>query len=287
VGAILQSLGMKLAPRVGATAQAATGVLFLVLVVLGARKSFDSAPATVLYPVFYLVLISTWTFPPFRFVFALYPLLLAFAVVGTLQLADWSVKTAARSRNSWVASRCLWWRYAVLGLAVLLALDLGYREVRSVSRRVWDGAEIAKSQVTWELIEWVAGHTSTDDVIAYEFDPMLALYTGRTTIPNNYEPLHVWYRRAPEPVERLAELYREMGADYVAVRGDVTVAVAPIDALMGEYPEALEVVHVTPGGVVILKVDAEALAANDAQGGVNGSDQTEFNARSDGESGVR
>jgi hypothetical protein len=94
---------------------------------------------------------------------------------------------------------------------------------------------------------------------------MLALYSGRTTIPNNYEPLHVWYRHAPEPVERLAQLFREMGVDYVAVRGDVTVAVAPIDALMGLYPTALEVIHVTPGGIVIMRADTQAMAAKAGQ----------------------
>jgi hypothetical protein len=260
VGAILQTLGSKLAPRLGMVGQGVAGVSLLVFAVLGARAAFKTAPASATYPWLYLLVISTWSFPPFRFVFILFPLLLAFAAVGLPKMADWLAGLAERSPHAWVAARSRWLRLAVLTAAALLALDLGYREVRSVSRRPWDGAELTKSEVTHELIEWVGQNTATDDVIAYELDPMLALHAGRKTIPNNYEPLHGWYRRDAPPVEPLARMFRESGVDYVAVRSGIVAAMQPIDALMGEYPEALQLIHITPGGVIVLQVDQAALA---------------------------
>ena len=261
VGVIILTLGVKLAPGFGTIPQAVAGVLLIVLAVLGARAMFRKAPATATYPWLYLLVVATWTFPPFRFVFILVPLLLAFAAVSVPILADGAAKVAGRSPVEWLAERSSGARFLVLALAVLLAADLGYREVRAVSRRVWDGAELNKSALAAELIDWVDANTGPEAVVAYEFDPMLALHSGRTTVPNNYEPLHPWYNSGRPPVESLVRLFRDMRVEYVAVRRDAAAAVVPIDVLMGRYPGGLRLVHVTPGGVLVLKTDLEALGA--------------------------
>jgi hypothetical protein len=257
VGAIFQTLGAKLTPRLGSLAQGAVGVLLLVLAILGTRRVARPAPATAIYPWIYLLVLATWTFPPFRFLFILVPLLLALALVGILRLAD-RLQQALERGGPVMARRSGWARFAVIGLTVVLGLDLGYREVRSVARRVWDGAELQKSAVAAELVNWVAANTAPEAVVAFEFDPLLALYSGRPTVPNNYEPLHPWYQSSELELDELASLLVELGVDYVAVRSDIPAVAAPIDALMGRYPGWLEVVYVTPRRVVVLQVDKGA-----------------------------
>lgn len=267
VGSTFQTLGVKLAPWLPALPQALAGVAWIGLAVLGSRRLFKVAPATAAYPWLYLAFVSTWSYPPFRFVFVLIPLLLALTVASLPPLAAALTSTLARSRLRPVARCAGWARPGVFLAASLLAANLAYREVRSVTRRVWDGAELRNSTAGAGLIDWVLSNTDPEDVIAFEFDPLIALHTGRQAVPNNYEPLHSLYR-PPEPqVEMLARLFREMGVDYVAVRRDVPLAVRPIDALAGRYPNALQLVFMSGSGVLVFRVDQNALAGPPSAGG--------------------
>ncbi|NIR46553.1 MAG: hypothetical protein GWN99_19085 [Gemmatimonadetes bacterium] len=276
IGAMLQTLGAKLTPWLGAAGQGAAGVLLLVFAILGARRVARLAPATAIYPWLYLAVMATWTFPPFRFLFILIPLLLALALVGVLRLADGLQEALDQGGPDAATRRGGWARLAVIGVVVILGIDLGYREVGSVARRVWDGAELEKSAVAAELVAWVEDNVRPEAVVAFEFDPLLALYSGRRTAPNNYEPLHPWYQSREPGVDELASLLVDLGVDYVAVRRDVAVAAAPIDALMGRHPGWLGIVHVTPRGVVVLRVTEEAgPAVADLTAPRNGTDREE------------
>lgn len=267
VGAILQTLGGKLVPQAGGVVESLLGAALLGAALLGARRISSTAPATAVYPWFYLGLIAVWSFPPFRFLFILFPLLLALAVANVAPFFGRVVGALTRGGAS--ADRPA--RRAVLlaVLATVLVANLGYVEVRAVVRRVWDGAEYDKSASGIEVIDWVLNHTDSTAVIAYEFDPMIALYTGRRTVPNNYEPVHLWYRREPPPVEPLARMLKTTGVDFLAVRRNVPLAAAPVDALIERYPEALRLTFVTGRGAFIFATNLAALGgdaspANDA-----------------------
>ncbi len=242
LGAILQTLGSLLIPQAGSLIQSTVGSALIGLAALGSWRIFSAAPATAVYPWLYLSLISVWTFPPFRFVFILFPLLFALAVVACVSLAR--ISLARRHRL----------RLGMLALGVLLIANMAYRQSRALSNRVWDGAQLRKSAVGAEVIGWVTANTGPQSVIAFELDPLVALYSGRTAVPNNYEPIHSWYRSAATEVEPLARLLREMEADYLAVRPNVPAAAEPIDRLIDRYPESLKLIHVTPGGVLIFEV---------------------------------
>lgn len=257
VGAILQTLGTKLSPQFGPLAASLVGMLFIALALLGSVRIFRLAPATAVYPWAYLALTSVWSFPPFRFVFILVPLLLALAAVGTLGLAQrvavgFGRGAPARARGSLV-------RYAIVGVGLVVFANLAYSELRAVSRRVWDGAELQKSAVGAEVIAWVRENTDQRAVVAYEFDPLIALHAGRHAVPNNYQPVHVWYRRGTPAVEHLAELLHDMGVQYLAVRRDIPMAAAPIDALIARFPGSLELIYVTSAGALIFRADLDAL----------------------------
>ncbi len=258
LGAILQTLGSMLIPQAGALIQSTVGSALIGLAALGSWRIFSAAPATAVYPWLYLSLISVWTFPPFRFVFILFPLLFALAVVACVSLARLSV--AGPEIDSAVLARRRRLRLGMLALGVLLIANMAYRQSRALSNRVWDGAQLRKSAVGAEVIGWVTANTGPQSVIAFELDPLVALYSGRTAVPNNYEPIHSWYRSAATEVEPLARLLREMEADYLAVRPNVPAAAEPIDRLIDRYPESLKLIHVTPGGVLIFEVRRAELA---------------------------
>jgi hypothetical protein len=263
VGAILQTLGGKLVPEAGALLESLIGAALIVLAVLGSRRVFQTAPATATYAWFYLLPISLWIFPPFRFVFILFPLLLALAAVSFLTLAERAGKAL---QGKWelplVRGRPLP-RLAILAVGVLLLVHQAYLEIGAVRARVWDGAQYAKSAPGAEVVDWVVANTEPDAVVAFEFDPLVALHTGRPVIPNNYVPVHSWYGRGDPPDGSLARLFAELGARYVAVRRYIPAATGPIDRLMGDYPGGLELLHVTPGGVLIFETDLEVLRAPD------------------------
>ncbi len=63
--------------------------------------------------------------------------------------------------------------------------------------------------------------------------------------------MHLWYGRSQPAAEPLALLLRDMGVDYLAVRANVPLAAAPVDALIERYPESLSLEHVTERGAFI------------------------------------
>jgi hypothetical protein len=258
LGAILQTLGAKLVPAAGELVRSVGGAVFIALAALGSLRVFKKAPATALYPWVYLVVVAVWSFPPFRFVFILFPMLLVLAVVSVPVLAERaaaSVHKASHVRSSLP-------RAAILALGVAVLASLAYRETRSLQRRVWDGAELDKSAAGSEVIDWVLKNTEPEAVIAYEFDPLIALHTGRRVVPNNYEPVHIWYRKEEPPIEPLARMIGELGVDYVAVRGNVPLAAAPVEALVERYPQSLRLTFVGPLGNYIFATDLAQLRRN-------------------------
>jgi hypothetical protein len=259
-GAILQTLGGKLAPQFGPLAQTMTGGLLIALAGLGSRSVGKRAPATVTYPWLYLAIVSIWSFPPFRFAFILFPMLLALAAVSWIEIGK---RLAATARlPGWGSGLRLAW----LAVGGLVAVNLAYGEGRALQMRVWDGAELAKSRAAAELAEWVNANAPTDAVIAFEFDPLIALYTGRRVVPNNYEPVHVWYRTGEPSLTPLAELFAAVGVDYVAVRRDVPQAARTIDSLLEDYPNSLELRFVTSHGVMIFAADFGAIQSSGPTG---------------------
>jgi hypothetical protein len=267
VGAVLQTLGGKLVPEAGATVESFVGAALIVLAAFGSRRIFRKAPATATYPWLYLALVSLWVFPPFRFVFILFPLLLALATVGCLSLARWAEERAKVGLGARL-------RVAILIAGAAALVHVAYLEVGALRARVWDGGQLANSAAAEEVIDWVNANAERDAVVAFEFDPLIALHTGRRAVPNNYIPVHAWYSPGDPPIDSLARLFSEMDVDYVAVRRYIPAASEPIDRLLGAYPGSLELDHVTPGGVLIFKTDLEALRwPQQGEGDVPGPEQ--------------
>lgn len=252
LGAILQTLGGKLVPEAGATVESLVGAALIMLAAFGSRHIYRRAPTTTSYAWLYLILVSLWVFPPFRFVFILFPLLIALAAAGLLALA----RRVEQKARPGLGERL---RVAILVAGTAVLVHQAYVEFGSVRARVWDDGQLIKSAAGQELVDWVNENAEPQAVVAFEFDPLVALHTGRRVVPNNYAPVHSWYSRGEPPAESLARLFAGMGVDYVAVRRHIPAAVEPIDRLLGHYPGSLELAYVTPGGVLILRTNLEAL----------------------------
>lgn len=262
VGAMLQTLGGKVVPQLEPLAESIVGGVLLAVAALGSRVLWRRAPATAAYPWIYLAIVSIWSFPPFRFVFVLFPMLLVLALVGAME-AGRAVRRpgSADSAATMTGPAPLrpGWRMAALALLVAVLANMTHREARAVAGRVWDASALERSAIAGELIGWTTeGTAGPDAVIAYEQEPLLALHTGRTTVPNNYEAVHPWYQAEPVKPDVVRRLLLEMGADYVAVGRGNRIAGAPLDGLLKAHPGGLELVHVG-GRVIVFRVDREVL----------------------------
>jgi hypothetical protein len=258
--AMLETFGAKILPLRGLIPRMLAAAAFIAFAIGGSKKVFQNATALAIYPWLYLALVLIWSFPPFRFVFAIFPLLLALAVIGFWSLADTLGNAdAPRGGGALDQKRRQLLRRLALAVGLLVFANIAFREGRSLVRRVWDGAQLHKSAVSAEVIDWVLANTDSSTVIAFEFDALIALHTGRPAVPNSNDPVHIWYRRTDAPAAATARLLSEMNVTYLAVRRDVPAAVAPIETLMEVYPGSLELIHVTPGAALILEANLDAL----------------------------
>ncbi len=255
-GAILQTLGVKLAPGTPVVLQMLAGGALLVLAVLGSRIALRKAPATAIYPWLYLGIVCAWSFPPFRFVFLLFPFLLALAAVALVWVERRSVARLYGEGSLARYGRLL--RYGMLALVAAYAAFFTYKEIRSVARRVWDPAELQASAANAELVDWVRHNTDPDAVIAHELDPLMALHSGRQAVPNFYESLHSWYGETPRYFPTVARLWREMRVDYVTVNRQ-TRALEVIDGIMGMFPGSLRLIWMGEVGGLVFEVNRGAL----------------------------
>lgn len=255
VGAILQTLGGKVVPQLEALGASVVGGVLLVIAALGSRVLWHRAPATAAYPWIYLAVVSFWSFPPFRFVFVLFPVLLILACAGVGEAVGNGRRSGAAEPPDLFpgAARVRpGWRMGTLALLAAVLANMAYREMRAVAVRVWDGSALERSAASAEVVRWAMEDAPAPGaVIAYELEPLLALYTGRTTVPNNYEAVHPWYQSEPGEPAWVRRLLLELDVHYVAVGRGNRIVGAPLDALLKAYPGGLEPVHIGRRALVL------------------------------------
>lgn len=151
-------------------------VLVLALVVAGAVRAWRRAPVTVLFLLFYGLLVLVWPYSPERFAWALWPvagLLIAAGMVECRQLlADGAAVRGVRASAGLLAA---------VGL-VAVAGQVAYT-VRGVSRHWWDLPQRRSAEALVPVAAWVNANTRPDDIVACDGEPLIHLYTGRTVVP--------------------------------------------------------------------------------------------------------
>jgi hypothetical protein len=147
---------------------------FLVALLAGAWWLRRRLPVTLLFIGGYSAMLLLWAFQPDRFYYAMDPFYVIVLVGAALAaIALWRDPRRARRATG-----------GALGVVlVLLAAGFVRDTASGLSHRRWERVQRERHESLADVIGWVTTHTPRDAVIAVEADPMLYLYTGRTTVP--------------------------------------------------------------------------------------------------------
>jgi hypothetical protein len=150
--------------------RSATLAALTALAVAGVIAMRRRMPVTLLFLAGYLFIVLIWPFQTARFVWTIWPLLLA--VVGA---------------GGWAAIAHRGWRLPIrIALAAsLLWVTVGYGayELRGIRGAWWSSIGRANAPRLATTVQWVATHTTPDEVVASEYEGAVWLYTGRRALP--------------------------------------------------------------------------------------------------------
>jgi hypothetical protein len=236
---------------------AATATAILVLCV-GAWRAAKRAPVLVAFTVVYLSILLVWPFTPWRFVFAVWPVVVL--------LAGEAIAFAAEVRHA--ETRAIPQRaaahIAIALCAAIICLGGAREEVRAYGRRAWaqPGAD-ATAQIA-PLVRWVLARTNAGDVLAVDGEQLVFLFTGRKAVPvapfTAAEYLHP--RSAEQNAESLRLLIQEVPITYVATISPNLRSSGELLAAAPGTPGAARLVRLAPlAGGEVFRVERTDRAA--------------------------
>ena len=217
-----------------------TYVALAVLAGLGTVALWRKAPVMLLFCSAYLAITIMWPFPPARFAWAIWPLVLMLLVAGALGARrDHAMRgTAERIVHGTALAAAAW-----------LAVGYALYEVRAVRGAWWGSVSRSERRRIEPTIAWTLAHTRPSDVIASEDDAALFLYTGRQAVPVlAASPLRYLHPVAPADDARdgLAPIIDRYHPNVVVVGSDGPLAVATL--LTGPPVPRLQPLRPFPGG---------------------------------------
>ena len=229
----------------------ATAVGLLAMLGYGAWRVRHRAPVTLVFLALYLALVIVWPDQPLRFVWGIWPVLMALLLVPLEALTTGN------------APRQL--RVAVAVVALLLVPGLVRYNVRGYRGSWWESISRSMTTRAQPIIRWARLHARRTDVIAGESEPMVYLYAEREAVP--VAPFTAMqYLRPRTPQENAAYLGRILqatGARYLVVQTGDEFAAARL--LQGDTTAGL---RLTPRDsttdLFVFGVDAGAAAAADS-----------------------
>ena len=166
-GVMLSVLFSPVRTNVGRTL---TLVALASLTVAGSIVMRRRMPVTLLFLAGYMLIVLIWPFQTARFVWTVWPLLLAIVAAG-----------------GWAAVTHRAWRLPLrIALAVaLLWVSAGYAayESRGIRGNWWSSIGRANAPRLATTVQYVATHVAPDEVVAAEYEGAVWLYTGRLALP--------------------------------------------------------------------------------------------------------
>lgn len=238
-------------PEVGgmfavATATGMPGIVQLILLVLvlslavaGLFELWRRAPVTAAFVVSYVGIVVLWPFPPARFVWAIWPLIVVLPALGASVAWRW------RPRAPHV--RVI--RAVALAGTAFVAIGYARYTANGYRGRWWSSIARENTQAARGLVSWTRARTRSSDVVMTNAEPLVYLYANRATVPAESFAVADYFQaktRADneEALRRLLATYR---VDVVALAGaDGLIAAA---RSMAAGPSARLVVRDSfPGG---------------------------------------
>jgi hypothetical protein len=146
--------------------------LVIGLLIAGAVGLRRRAPVTLAFVVLYFGVTLAWPYAPWRFVFAIWPLVLVLGIEGALAVA------AFRPRR-WPNA----WRVGSVALIALVTTGIARAELGTYRERAWRTPVREAQRQIAPLVRWVADHTTPSDVVIADDEPLVYLMTGRLALP--------------------------------------------------------------------------------------------------------
>jgi hypothetical protein len=125
---------------------------------------------TLLFLAGYLAIVIVWPFQTARFVWTVWPLLLALVAVG-----GWT----ALGRPAWRTPL----RVALAAAFVWVAVGYAAYEMRAIRGHWWSSIPRANTPRIATAVRWVAANTAPDELVATDYEGAVYLYTGRQSLP--------------------------------------------------------------------------------------------------------
>jgi hypothetical protein len=163
-------LAVLFSPMRGAAAHAVTLVALALLAVAACVATWRRMPVTLLFLAGYLAIVLVWPFQTARFVWTVWPLLLALVGIG-----GWT----ALGRPAWRAPL----RVALAAAFVWVAVGYSAYETRGIRGRWWSSIPRANTPRIAAAVRWVAANTAPDELVATDYEGAVYLYTGRQALP--------------------------------------------------------------------------------------------------------
>jgi len=204
----------RVVPGNAAFARMLATSLLLALIVVGAWWVARRAPVIAWFLALYLAIVVVWPFTPWRFLWAVWPIVLLCAAAGAWHL--------------WSAASVAWMRAVVTLVVALPAFGMLRTEASSYATRAWATPALqAGAQIT-PFIVWVGRNTRPTDVVAVEGEQVISLFTGRRAVPTMPFTAreYVVARGRAENTAALTEILDQIPAQYVLAMTPPTLTAA-------------------------------------------------------------
>jgi hypothetical protein len=244
-GPFVETLQFVWVPRAPGLALAVALLALGAATIYGALNVWRRNPTLVLFPVVYLGLVFIWPYEPYRFYYAIIPVMTLMAFEGLWEAAPrirgdlprWGIPVAAI-------------------VAAVFAVNALVYHGRGHAARSWASPQTIPARAYAPLNEWIRANTNPDEVIASALDPYVHWETGRLTVPS-------WrfladdygrYDRTPEVLAAgLDSVIVRFGARYVALILGENKAARTLEAFVELYPErALKLVETAGPAVGVI-----------------------------------
>jgi hypothetical protein len=153
-----------------ATPRTLTAVVAGVVLVLGGVRLWRRAPVTVLFAAVYLAVMLLWPYTPFRFLFAIWPIVVLF--LGEAIRWAWELRVHRRAPA-----------VALGAVALVLALGALRQETRAYRTRSWEAPRRGAAEQITPLVQWVHQNTAPTAIVAVDGEQLVYLFTGRRAVP--------------------------------------------------------------------------------------------------------
>jgi hypothetical protein len=169
LGQVMALLADRLAPWTPGWPRIAGVVLVLGVMSAGAIRARRAAPVTLAFLAMYGAVTLVWPYSPWRFLWALWPFVALLAIEGL--------------RGGLVARRWSLPQLSAAAAALILFAGVAQVELSAFRARAWTTPARSAAGEIAPLMRWITRHTTRDDVLLADAEPLVYLFTGRQVMP--------------------------------------------------------------------------------------------------------